>query len=198
MLLKKLIKNLSPKTSALKITGISQDSRKVKKGYLFVALKGEKYDGNKYIPQAISKGARAVIYSGKIKKNKKAEFINFKDTRNIFASLSANYYKNKPKNIVAVTGTNGKTSVADFYYQIFKLQNIKSGFIGTLGFRKNKLLKKRNLTTLDALTLNKDLNEMSRRNINNVIIEASSHGLKQKRVNFLKLKAGSGIVFTKL
>ena len=195
MLLKKLIKNLSPKTSALKITGISQDSRKVKKGYLFIALKGEKYDGNKYIPQAISKGARAVIYSGKIKINKQTEYINFKDTRNILASLSAKYYKNKPKNIVAVTGTNGKTSVADFYYQIFKLQNIKSGFIGTLGFRKNKLLKKRNLTTLDALTLNKDLNEMSRRNINNVIIEASSHGLKQKRVNFLKLKAG---IFTNL
>ena len=195
MLLKKLIKNLSPKTGALKITGISQDSRKVKKGNLFVALKGEKYDGKKYITQAISKGARAVIYSGKIKINKKTEFINFKDTRNILASLSANYYKNKPKNIVAVTGTNGKTSVADFYYQIFKLQNIKSGFIGTLGFRKNKLLKKRNLTTLDSLTLNKDLNEMSRRNINNVIIEASSHGLKQKRVNFLKLKAG---IFTNL
>ena len=85
MLLKKLIKNLSPKTGALKITGISQDSRKVKKGNLFVALKGEKYDGNKYITQAISKGARAVIYSGKIKKNKKTEFIYIKDTRNIFA-----------------------------------------------------------------------------------------------------------------
>ena len=195
MLLKKLIKNLSSKIGDLNISGISQDSRKIKKGDLFVAIKGEKYDGNKYISQAISKGARVVIYSGKIKKNKKTKFINFKDTRNILASLSANFYKNKPKNIIAVTGTNGKTSVADFYYQIFKLQNINSGFIGTLGFRKNKLLKKRNLTTLDSLTLNKDLNEMSRRNINNVIIEASSHGLKQKRLNFLKLKAG---IFTNL
>ncbi len=195
MLLKKLIKNLSPKIGTLEISGISNDSRKVKKGDLFVAIKGEKQDGNKYIPQAISKGARAVIYSGKIKKNNKTKFINFKDTRSILAKLSASFYKNKPNNIIAVTGTNGKTSISDFFYQIFKLQNIKSGFIGTLGFRKNKLLKKRNLTTLDSLTLNKDLNEMSRSSINNVIIEASSHGLKQKRLNFLKIKAG---IFTNL
>ncbi len=195
MLLKKLIKNLSPKIGSLEISGISNDSRKVKKGDLFVAIKGEKEDGNKYISQAISKGARAVIYSGKIKKNKKTKFINFKDTRSILARLSASFYKNKPKNIIAVTGTNGKTSISDFFYQIFKLQNIKSGFIGTLGFRKYKLLKKRNLTTLDSFSLHKDLNEMSRDNINNVIIEASSHGLKQKRLNFLKVKAG---IFTNL
>ena len=78
MLLKKLIKNLNPKTGSIQISGICYDSRKVKKGNLFVAIKGEKYDGNKYISQAISKGAKAVIYSGKIKINKKTEFINFK------------------------------------------------------------------------------------------------------------------------
>ena len=99
MLLKKLIKNLSPKIGSLEIRGISNDSRKVKKGDLFVAIKGEKEDGNKYISQAISKGARAVIYSGKIKKNKKTKFINFKDTRSILARLSTGIYKNKPKNM---------------------------------------------------------------------------------------------------
>ena len=75
MLLKKLIKNLSSKTGALEITGISNDSRKVKKGNLFVAIKGEKYDGNKYISQAISNGAKAIIYSDKIKKKNKINFI---------------------------------------------------------------------------------------------------------------------------
>ena len=195
MLLKKLIKNLDPKIGSLEISGISNDSRKVKKGDLFVSIKGEKEDGNKYISQAISKGARAVIYSGKIKKNKKTKFINFKDTRSILARLSASIYKNKPKNIIAVTGTNGKTSISDFFYQIFKLQNIKSGFIGTLGFRKNKSLKQRNLTTLDSLTLNKDLNNMKTIGINNAIFEASSHGLKQKRLDFLKIKVG---IFTNL
>ncbi len=195
MLLKNLISNLKPEVAALKIKGISFDSRSVKKGDLFVSIKGDKFDGNDYIKQATSKGAKVIVHSGQIKKNKKATFIKFKDTRNILARLSTKYYKNKPKNIVAVTGTNGKTSISDFFYQIFMLQKKKSGFIGTLGFRKNKFLKRRNLTTLDSITLNKDLDEMKRDGVNNVIIEASSHGLKQKRLDFLKLKAG---IFTNL
>jgi len=195
MLLKNLISNLKPEVAALKIKGISFDSRSIKKGDLFVSIKGDKFDGNDYINQATSKGAKVIVHSRSIKKNKKATFIKFKDTRNILAKLSTRYYKNKPKNIIAVTGTNGKTSVSDFFYQIFMLQKKKSGFIGTLGFRKNKLLKRRNLTTLDSLTLNKDLDEMKRSGINNVIIEASSHGLKQKRLDFLKVKVG---IFTNL
>ena len=195
MLLKNLISNLKPEIGAIKIKGISFDSRSTKKGDLFVSIKGDKFDGNDYIDQAVSKGAKVVLNSRLIKKNKKAIFINFNDTRNALARLSSKYYKNKPKNIIAVTGTNGKTSVADFFYQVFKLQEKKSGFIGTLGFRKNKSLKHRKLTTLDSLTLNKDLDEMKRNGINNVIIEASSHGLKQKRLNFLKVKAG---IFTNL
>jgi len=195
MLLKNLISNLRPEVAALKIKGISFDSRSVKKGDLFVSIKGDKFDGNDYINQATSKGAKVIIHSRPIKKNKKVTFIKFKDSRNILARLSTKYYKNKPKNIIAVTGTNGKTSIADFFYQIFMLQNKKSGFIGTLGFRKNKSLKRRNLTTLDSLTLNKDLDEMKRSGINNVIVEASSHGLKQKRLDFLKIKAG---IFTNL
>jgi len=195
MLLKNLIRNLKPEVAALKIKGISFDSRSTKKGDLFVSIKGNKFDGNDYINQATSKGAKVIVHSRPIKKNKKVTFIKFKDTRNILARLSTRYYKNKPKNIIAVTGTNGKTSVSDFFYQIFTLQKKKSGFIGTLGFRKNKSLKRRNLTTLDSLTLNKDLDETKRSGINNVIIEASSHGLKQKRLDFLKVKVG---IFTNL
>ncbi len=195
MLLKNLISNLKPEVAALKIKGISFDSRSTKKGDLFISIKGNKFDGNDYIDQATSKGAKVVVHSRPIKKNKKIIFIKFKDTRNILARLSTRYYKKKPKNIIAVTGTNGKTSVSDFFYQIFMLQKKKSGFIGTLGFRKNKSLRRRNLTTLDSLTLNRDLDEMKRSGINNVIIEASSHGLKQKRLDFLKLKAG---IFTNL
>ncbi len=195
MLLKNLISNLKPEVAALKIKGISFDSRNIKKGDLFVSIKGDKFDGNDYINQATSKGAKVIVHSRTIKKNKKVTFIKFKDTRNILARLSTKYYKNKPKNIIAVTGTNGKTSVSDFFYQIFMLQKKKSGFIGTLGFRKNKLLRRRNLTTLDSLTMNKDLDEMKRSDINNVIVEASSHGLKQKRLDFLKIRAG---IFTNL
>ncbi len=138
MLLKNLIRNLKPEVGALKIKGISFDSRSIKKGDLFVSIKGNKFDGNDYIRQATSKGAKVIVHSRSVKKNTKATFIKFKDSRNILARLSTKYYKNKPKNIIAVTGTNGKTSVADFFYQIFMLQKKKSGFIGTLGFRKNK------------------------------------------------------------
>ena len=190
MLLKNLISNLQPNVAKLKINGISFDTRTIKKGNLFVSIKGSKNNGNNFIKEATTKGAKAIIYSGKIKKNNKVIFVKVKDTRDTLSKICAKYHKNKPKNIVAVTGTNGKTSVSDFFYQIFKYQNKKSGFIGTLGFRKNNLLKNRQLTTLDPLTLNKDLNEMKKLKINNAIIEASSHGLKQKRLNFLKIKVG--------
>ena len=190
MLLRNLISNLKPDISRLKIKNISLDSRKVKKGDLFVSIRGNSFDGNNFINEAILKGAKVIVYSGKIKINKKAIFIKVKDTREILAKLSSKYYKKKPKNIVAVTGTNGKTSISDFFNQIFLLQNKKVGFIGTLGVKKNRAIKKRNLTTLDSLELNKDLEEIKKNGIENVIIEASSHGLKQKRLNFIKFKAG--------
>ena len=195
MLLKNLISNLKPNASKIAINGISSDSRSVKKGDVFVSIKGEKIDANNFIGKAIKKGARVIFYSGKLKKNKKVEFIKVKDTRSILAQLASKYYKKKPKNIVAVTGTNGKTSVSDFFHQIFILHNKNVGFIGTLGFKKNKILKKRVLTTLDPINLNKDLQELKKDGIDNVIIEASSHGLKQKRLNYLKFKAG---IFTNL
>ena len=195
MLLKNLISDLKPDISAIKIRRISFDSRSIKKGDLFVSIKGQKFDGNDYIHQATSKGASAVVHSQPIKKNKKTIYIKVKDTRDTLARISAKYYKNKPKNIIAVTGTNGKTSVSDFFHQIFMLQKKKVGFIGTLGFKKNQYLRKRDLTTSDSLSLNKDLEEMKKEGVENVIIEASSHGLKQKRLDFLKIKAG---IFTNL
>jgi len=128
MLLKNLISNLKPEVAALKIKGISFDSRNTKKGDLFVSIKGNKFDGNDYINQATSRGAKVVIHSRPIKKNKKATFIKFKDTRNILARLSTRYYKNKPKNIIAVTGTNGKTSVSDFFLPNFYVAKEKIWF----------------------------------------------------------------------
>ena len=195
MLLKNLIKDLSPDVASIKIRGVSFDSRTIKKGELFVSIKGSKFDGDKFIDDACKKGASAIVHSKNLKKINKSKYIKVKDTREILANISNNYYKKKPKNIIAVTGTNGKTSISDFFCQIFLQQKKKSGFIGTLGFRKNKILKRRNLTTLDPFTLNKDLNDMKLNGINDVIIEASSHGLKQKRLDFLNLKAG---IFTNL
>ena len=195
MLLKNLISNLKPEISKIKIKGISFDSRNVKKGFLFFSISGNKFNGNDYIEQAIKKGAKVIIHSKNIRKNKNAIFIKKADPRSLLAYMSTKFYQKKPKNIIAVTGTNGKSSIADFFHQINSLQKKNCGFIGTLGFKKNNILRKRELTTLDSLTLNKDLNDLKKNNIDNVIIEASSHGLKQKRLNFLKLKAG---IFTNL
>ena len=194
-MLKNLFKRLKPEVGRIKFKGISFDTRRIKKGDLFVSIKGNKFNGNNFIKEAIRKGAKTIVYSKKIKKNKKIIFIKVKNTRETLARISAKYYNNKPKNIVAVTGTNGKTSISDFFHQIFVLQNKKVAFIGTLGLKKNKKLKKRNLTTLDPLSLNRDLNNIKKSGIDNVIIEASSHGLKQKRLNFLNIKAG---IFTNL
>ena len=193
---KNLIDNLNSKISNLKIRKISADSRKIKKGDLFVSIKGNKFDGNKFIDQAILKGAKVVIYSGPLKKkNNNFIFIKTKNTRERLAEISSKYFKKKPKNIIAVTGTNGKTSVSDFFHQIFRLNKKPVGLLGTLGFKINNNLKKRKLTTLDSLSLHEDLEEMKKSKIDNVIIEASSHGLAQKRLDFLNIKSG---IFTNL
>ena len=179
---KNLINNLDPKIANERVKGISSDSRKVKKGDLFISIKGNKLDGNSFIKDAISRGAKAVVYSETIKKKyPNIILIKVTDPRSKLAEISSKFYQKKPKNIVAVTGTNGKTSVSDFFYQILKLFKKPVGMIGTLGFKKKIIiLGKRELTTSDTIGLHRDLNEMKNSKIENVILEASSHGLKQK------------------
>ena len=196
MLLKNLIDNLNFKIGNEIVKGVSSDSRNVKKGDLFVSIKGNKFDGNKYIEEALSKGAKAIIYSGSLKKKySNTILIKVDDTRSKLAEISSKFFKKKPKNIIAVTGTNGKTSIADFFHQILMLNKKPVGLIGTLGFKKNNNLKKRELTTSDTITLHRDLNEMKKSKIDNVILEASSHGLKQRRLDFLNINSG---IFTNL
>ena len=170
MLLKNLINNLKPELAAHKIRGISFDSRVIKKGDLFISILGNKFDGDKYIKHAVSKGATAVIHSRPLKKIKKIFYIKVKDARDTLAKISVKFFKKKPKNIVAVTGTNGKTSISDFFHQIFTLQNKKVGFLGTLGSKKNKKLETRNLTTLDSVRLSKDLRGFPLINLTNFFI----------------------------
>ena len=106
------------------------------------------------------------------------------------SKITSKFYKLKPKNIIAVTGTNGKTSVADFFYQILKENNIPVASIGTLGIRYKEKFIKTNLTSPDTITLHKNLERLKKEKIDNVIIESSSHGLDQNRLDNLNLKAG--------
>ena len=97
--------------------------------------------------------------------------------------------KLKPKNIIAVTGTNGKTSVADIFYQLLRINRIPAATIGTLGVKYNGKTIKTNLTTPDTIALHKTLYNLKKKKINNVIIEASSHGLDQIRLHHIDFKA---------
>jgi len=191
MLLKNLIKNPPQNLKKLSIKGLALNSKDVKKGFIFFAIKGNKSNGENYINKAIKNGAIIIICSKSCKfQSTKVNIIKTKKIRNYLSEITSKFYKLKPKNIIAVTGTNGKTSVADFFYQILEKNNIPVASIGTLGIRyKNKSIKT-NLTSPDIITLHKNLEELKKDKIDNVIIEASSHGLDQNRLDNLNLKAG--------
>ena len=191
MLLKNLIKNLPQNLKMLPIKGLALNSKDVKKGFIFFAIKGNKFNGENYIHKAIKNGAIIIICSNKCKfKSTKVNVIKTKKIRHYLSEITSRFYKLKPKNIIAVTGTNGKTSVADFFYQILDINNIPVASIGTLGIRYRNKFIKTNLTSPDVITLHKNLEKLKKNKIDNVIIEASSHGLDQNRLDNLNLKAG--------
>ncbi len=191
MLLKKLIKNPPKQNQNLKVKGLAINSTDVKRGFIFFALKGNRLNGENYIYQAIKKGATVIVCSEKCKyKSKKICILRVKDPRKLLGITASKFYKAKPKNIIAVTGTNGKTSVAEFFYQILKLNKVPVASIGTLGIKYKDDYIKTNLTSPDIVSIHKNLELIKKKGIDNVIIEASSHGLTQNRLNFLKLKAG--------
>ena len=121
--------------------------------------------------------------------------LSSKNVRKLPVEFSFKLNNNIPKNLIAVTGTNGKSSVADFYFQKLKLNNKKVASIGTLGIKTNNSFHKLPNTTIDALHLSKKLSNLKKQKINNVIMEASSHGLDQNRLDGLKFNIG---IFTNL
>ena len=189
MLLKKIIKNLAVDIQRINIKGLSLDSRQTKKNYLFFAVKGTKYNGEDYIFSAISKGACAIVCDINCKINNiKIPIIKVKNIKKTITESCKAYYRVKPKNIIAITGTNGKSSVAEFYHQILSAQKIPVASIGTLGIKINNKTTRTNLTTLDIVSLHRELTKIKMLGINNVILEASSHGLEQGRLNGLDFK----------
>ena len=196
MLLGNLLRSVKGKYRKITIKGISFDSRQVKDGDTFFAIDGSKTSGSKFLNEAVKKGARIIItnHQTNFKKNK-IPIYSVKDVRKSLSEACSNFYKKKPKNIVAVTGTNGKSSVANFYYQIMSFNKIRAASIGTLGINSKNFTKKTNLTSMDPLSLHKNLMKIKKNKINNVIVEASSHGLDQKRLNYLNIKTA---IFTNL
>jgi len=173
------------------IKGISCDSKKILKNFIFVATKGENNDGHKYIFDAIKKGAIFIVIERKeLEKNLKKKKINFiytKNSRLFLSKIASNFYVNQPKNIFAVTGTNGKTSVAFITNEIWRNCNIKSASIGTLGVISDEYKKKLELTTENSIEIHKILSILHKKKINHICCEASSHGLDQHRLDNIKL-----------
>ena len=197
MLLKNLINNIPEEKKKVSITGLSTNSKEIKKGYIFFAIKGNNSNGEKFIKEAINRGASVIVCSSNFKnKNNKTLIVKRKNIRNFVSEVSSRFYKLKPKNIIAVTGTNGKTSVADLFYQILSLNNISVASIGTLGIKyKNRVLKT-GLTSPDTISVHKYLKFLKKKKIDNVIIEASSHGLDQDRLHHINFKAAIFTNFT--
>ena len=190
MLLKNFINNLPEDKKKISIKGLSVNSKEIKKGYIFFAIKGSKHNGEKYIKEAINKGASVIVSSNNFKcKNKKIFIIKKTNLRNFVSKVSSRFYKLKPKNIIAVTGTNGKTSVADLFFQLLSLNNIPVASIGTLGIKYNNKVLKTGLTSPDTISIHKHLQNLKKNKIDNVIIEASSHGLNQNRLHHINFKA---------
>ena len=187
MLLKNLIDSCPKSLGRILVKGLSSDTRSIKKGDLFFALKGRKFNGEKYTKIALKKGACAIISNNSNKRISK--IIKVKDIKSVLVKACSKFFKNKPLNLVAVTGTNGKTSVSDFYHQILSLNKVPVASIGTLG-TKIRSFKKSSLTSPDIIQLHSELQRIKNNGIDNVIIEASSHGLLQGRLGGLKIRSG--------
>ncbi len=196
MQLKDYIPWVNKKYRKVFFSGIAFDSSKVKKDNIFFAIKGNKFDGNNYIDLAIKRGAKIIISEKKkFKDVKNIIFVTSKNVRKLLANISFKILNQKPKTLIAVTGTNGKSSVADFYYQILRLNSKKVASIGTIGVRCKNYKKNLENTTLDPIKLGYLLKDLNKKKIEYVIMEASSHGLKQNRLDGLLFDIG---IFTNL
>ena len=196
MLLGNYFTNIDNSKKKIFFSGISFNSKDIKKNNIFFAIKGNHFDGNKFISIAIKKGSKIIISEKRITNPQKdILFIHTKNIRKLLAEIAFKIYKNKPNNLIAVTGTNGKSSVSDFYFQLLKLNKIKVASIGTLGVKSKNIRRNLQNTTIDPIRMGQILSKLKSQKINNVIMEASSHGLTQHRLDGLKFSSG---IFTNL
>ena len=136
MLLGNYFHNINRNYKNFYFSGISFDTKSIKKNNIFFAIKGNKVDGNKFISNAIQKGSKIIVTERQVNRLQNGIlYIHTKNIRKLLAETAFKIYNKKPKNLIAVTGTNGKSSVADFYYQILKLNNKKVASVGTLGVK---------------------------------------------------------------
>lgn len=181
---------LTSEQGQISIVGISADSRQVKPGFLFAALAGTHVDGAKFVRDAVANGASGVVVGNDVDvENIDAVVMRVDDPRLTLAQMAARFFAKQPETMVAVTGTAGKTSVAEFTRQIWQGCGRQSAFIGTTGVVAEGRKDYGNLTTPDPVTLHRLLDELASNGVTHGAIEASSHGLDQKRLHGVRLSA---------
>jgi len=178
------------------ITGVTADSRKVAPGALFVALPGSAADGRAFIPQALSQGAAAVLAPADTDAGLAPVLVTSGDVRRAYAIAARGFYGSQPATCVAVTGTNGKTSVAAFCRQIWAALGLHAASMGTLGVlaqngNVNRELTGPGLTSPDAADAARMLAELAESGVTHLALEASSHGIDQRRLDGVSLQAAA-------
>jgi UDP-N-acetylmuramoyl-L-alanyl-D-glutamate--2,6-diaminopimelate ligase len=178
------------------VLGVTADSRKVQPGWLFAALPGTRADGRAFVGEALKAGAAAVI-SGEALEGVAAPVVQVHDPRRAYALAAAAFFGRQPDVCVAVTGTNGKTSVAGFCRQIFAAAGRASASMGTLGVRAGETqITSPGLTTPDAADVAQILADLADRGVTHLALEASSHGLDQRRLDGVNLVAAGFLNLT--
>lgn len=180
------------------VRGIAEDSRQVKKGYVFAALSGLRHNGALFAEDAVRAGAVAILvgededlpaFGGDV------VVLKVKEPRHVLSMMAARFYALQPDHIAAITGTNGKTSTADFLRQIWNMTEHKAVSLGTLGIRADKTVKfnsplaRMSMTTPDPVSLHAGLADLKAAGFEYVAMEASSHGLDQYRLDGVKVRA---------
>lgn len=173
------------------ITGISADSRAIRPGFLFAALPGSQADGRSFIAQAVASGAAAILAPLDTPAPAGVPLLAVAEPRLALALAAARFHGRQPRTIAAVTGTNGKTSVAYFTRQIWQQAGHAAAALGTLGLVVGDDAPVPGLTTPDPVSLHATLADLVGRGVNHLVLEASSHGLDQYRLDGLHLTAAA-------
>lgn len=194
MILKDLFPELTGATADIPVTGLTADSRKIEPGFVFAAMQGVVTDGRKFISNAIEGGAVAVMGED-LPAMDGAVAIEVANARLALAQASARFYPKQPANIIAITGTNGKSSTVDFLRQIWQAAGLQAASMGTLGAIGPSGSIDLGHTTPDPVAIHATLQTLAEEGVTHAAMEASSHGLAQYRLDAVNL---NGVAFTNL
>lgn len=175
------------------IAGLTADSRRVRPGFVFVAVPGARADGIDFVPAAVAAGAAAIVAVAPRPATLPADvaFIAVDDARRALALAAARLHARQPATVVAVTGTSGKSSVVEFSRQIFTICGRKAASLGTIGVVAPSGVVYGSLTTPDPVSLHETLDALAGEGVTHLAMEASSHGLDQRRLDGVRLTAAA-------